>query len=177
MALPPLRMTDSRESLFFELGFDPLNTAHTDIYQDMNNETLDAYEELIEVRDNLKPEASDKSPPNAYGHFKEEAIERALEKIVTQASPTTRPYFRRGLNARGDQFWVARWFLWHVFHNRGKRSKSKSVKTQPSSNIGGDGGADGDNDRNRKEAAAGSSSTATATPTKSSNYYDPVRDQ
>ncbi|KAI9752992.1 MAG: importin-alpha export receptor [Chaenotheca gracillima] len=174
MSLPTLRMTDSRETLFRELGWDASNPGHTSVYEIMNNETLNVYEDLIADRMNLRPDARVEDPPYSYGQFTDEAVDGALGRILASASVVTQPYFVRGVNVRGDQYWVARWFLWHVFHNRGRRKTNRTQRPPQGYDEGGGEGSTGAGQRGARPPPYETYSTF-ASGTGGGSFYDPVR--
>ena len=79
---------------------------------------------------NLKPGEPRGLASYYYRQFHEEAVKDAARRIISNASPRTRPYFDRGPNEKGEDEWAAMWFLYHLFRYRDPRNQKKGKKNR-----------------------------------------------
>ncbi|KAI9884660.1 MAG: hypothetical protein M1823_003542 [Watsoniomyces obsoletus] len=127
-------MSTKKSDFFVALGLDIEDPWHCRLYQLMNEQTEEVWEELVADRSKRRPQAQNKPEPWSYGDFTEAAIEDAVRRITENANDHTRPLFQIGhADQRGDQYWPARWVLYHIFRNRDARNRSRNRNTRGSS--------------------------------------------
>ncbi|KAI9673189.1 MAG: hypothetical protein M1817_003052 [Caeruleum heppii] len=115
MTAPSIATSAGKTALYAALDWDVNDPRCHQMYSTLFSEVEVVYEELVNDRSLLRPQAQRRNGPYSYGDFPEWVLDRAVEKISLNASPVTAPYFRGGEDAKGDKYWLARWLIYHLF--------------------------------------------------------------
>lgn len=103
------------------------------------------WEQLVSSQANRRRNVQNKEKPYSYGDFTEVAIHAAVQTIIQNASPITKPLFSGDSYRDGDRDWIASWILYHLFRNRDcrnwNRSRGGRRSTQRSSTESSNGGS------------------------------------
>ncbi|KAL8710719.1 MAG: hypothetical protein Q9220_004737 [cf. Caloplaca sp. 1 TL-2023] len=168
MTTPLIRSATKRQFLI-QLGLDPSDDRTSQIYWQLKDEAIRAYEAQLQGRrELLRPEYMAQEPPYAAAHFTAAAFSSVVRLIYSSASPTTRALYNRGRVSQGDN-WVISWMLYHVCRYRDGRNIRARAR---------DFHADDDlDDSNGSSSSSGSGSATVSPTTPAGTFYDAARNQ